>query len=403
MKPPSVKKFFSPLQGFLRRFWVSEEQIAAHLQAVREQLPTTEVILMGKPQAGKSSLVRGMTGQPAAIVGQGFQPHTRHTQRYPYPSEALPLLVFIDTVGLGDVEHNTGEIIASLKQTLEQDRQRSRIFILTVKVTDFATDSLCQVITQLKKDYPHIPCLLAITCLHELYASPTDNHPPYPPESEAITRVVEALQTNFASLCDRTLLLDFTLEEDEYTPVFYGLEALRETLDELLPQAQAQAIHQLLGTDDRGKAIGDLYRQVARHYISAFAITAGIAAAVPLPFATMPVLTSLQVSMVVVLGRVYGQTLTVAQALGVVSTLAGGFLAQAVGRELVKFIPGVGSVVATSWSVAYTWALGEGACVYFGDLMAGKVPDPNAIQQLMGKTFQREKQAFQREQGNGEQ
>ena len=62
------------------------------------------------------------------------------------------------------------------------------------------------------------------------------------------------------------------------------------------------------------------------------------------------------------------------------------------GRELVKFIPVVGSVVATSWAVGYTWALGEGACVYFGDLMAGKKPDPEAIQALMGETFQQAKQ-----------
>lgn len=388
----SVKRFMSPLQKVWQRFFVSEEQVAAHLQAMREQLPTTEVVLIGKPQAGKSSIVRGMTGQPADIVGEGFRPHTRHTQRYPYPSEALPLLIFTDTVGLGDVEQNTSAIIEELQQTLERDRKRSRIFILTVKVTDFATDSLRQVITQLKQTYAHIPCLLAITCLHELYPSPQDNHPPYPPQLEAIQRATEAMQETFASLCDRTLLLDFTLEEDGYDPVFYGLDTLREALDDLLPQAEAQAIHQLLVTDAQGKAIGDLYRQVARHYISAFAVMAGILAAVPLPFATMPVLTSLQVSMVVVLGRVYHQSLNISQALGVVSTLAGGFLAQAVGRELVKFIPGIGSVVATSWSVAYTWALGEGACLYFGDLMAGQVPDPKAIQKLMGKTFEKARQ-----------
>ncbi|MEM9503891.1 MAG: hypothetical protein AAGA01_08030, partial [Cyanobacteria bacterium P01_E01_bin.43] len=212
------------------------------------------------------------------------------------------------------------------------------------------------------------------------------------PQLEAITRAAETTKANFGPLCDRSLLLDFTLEEDGYEPTFYGLEALREALDDLLPQAQAQAIHQLLETDERGKAIGDLYRRVARHYISAFAFMAGIAAAVPLPFATMPVLTSLQVSMVVALGRVYNQTLTFGQALGVIGTLAGGFFAQAIGRELVKFIPGIGSVVATSWAVAYTWALGEGACVYFGDLMTGKVPDPEAIQALMGAAFKQAQQ-----------
>ncbi|WP_263971181.1 GTPase family protein [Leptolyngbya sp. PCC 6406] len=395
----------SPLDRIRRqigqRFSVSEAQIAAHVAEIRQQLPTTEVILIGKPQSGKSSIVRGMTGQSADMVGQGFRPHTRHTQRYPYPAADLPLLVFTDTVGLGDVDRNLDVIVAELQETLAQDPQRSRIFILTIKVTDFATDSLHQVITQLKQAYPSIPCLLAVTCLHELYGSPTDNHPPYPPALEDITRAVQAMEDTFGALCDgpsgpvldhRTLLLDFTLEEDGYDPVFYGLEALRDALDALLPQAEAQAIHQFLQSDTRGQAIGDLYRQVARHYISAFAVMAGIVAAVPLPFATMPVLTSLQVSMVVALGQVYNQRLSASQALGVVTSLAGGFFAQAVGREVIKFIPGLGSVLATSWSVGYTWALGEGACVYFGDLMAGKVPDPKAIQTLMRQTFRQAKE-----------
>lgn len=393
-----VKRVLEPLQRvwqpqkLWQRFTVSEEQVSAHLEAMRQQLPTTEVILIGKPQAGKSSIVRGMTGQPPDIVGQGFQPHTRTTQQYPYPSATLPLLIFTDTVGLGDVEYHTQSIVQDLKQSLKADVGRSQIFILTVKINDFANDSLRQVIAQLKQAFPHIPCILALTCLHELYASPTDDHPDYPPQSTAIARAAATTTANFEQLCDRTLLLDFTLEEDGYSPVFYGLEALRDALDDLLPQAQARAIHQLLTTGEQGKAIGDLYRQVARHYISAFAVMAGIAAAVPLPFATMPVLTSLQVSMVVVLGRVYNQTLTFGQALSVVGTLAGGFFAQAIGRELVKFIPGIGSVIATSWAVAYTWALGEGACVYFGDLMTGKVPNPDAIQELMGTAFKQAKQ-----------
>lgn len=383
------------LKNLWQRFTVNEAQLAEHLEAVRQQLPTTEVILMGKPQAGKSSIVRGMTGQPADIVGQGFKPHTRSTQQYPYPSAELPLLIFTDTVGLGDVERDPAGIIEDLAQTLKNDATRSRIFILTIKITDFANDSLRQVITQLKKDFPHIPCLLALTSLHELYPSPTTDHPDYPPQFEAITRAAQTAEANFKDLSDRTLLLDFTLEEDGYDPVFYGLPALQQALNELLPQAQAQAIHQLLSTDAEGQAIGDLYRRVARHYISAFAVMAGIVAAVPLPFATMPVLTSLQISMVVAVGRVYNQTLTFGQALSVIGALAGGFFAQAIGRELIKFIPGVGAVVATSWAVGYTWALGEGACLYFGDLMAGKKPDPQAIQDLMGETFQQAKQDWQ--------
>ena len=116
--------------------------------------------------------------------------------------------------------------------------------------------------------------------------------------------------------------------------------------------------------------------------------------AVPLPFATMPVLTTLQVSMVGLLANLYGQTISPSQAAGVISAIGGGFVAQAVGRELIKFVPGFGSAIAASWAATYTWALGESTCVYFGDLMGGKKPDPEKIQTVMQEAFELAKERF---------
>ena len=374
-------------------FSVSEAQVAEILETVRAELPTTEALLIGKPQAGKSSIVRGLTGVSAEIIGQGFRPHTQHTERYAYPSSDLPLLIFTDTVGLGDVNQDTQVIIQELVGDLQESSHCARVLILTVKITDFATDTLRQVAQQLRQQHPEIPCLLAVTCLHEIYPPHTANHPAYPPDYEELNRAFEGIKQGFAGLCDRTVLIDFTLEEDGYTPVFYGLEALRDTLAELLPEAEARAIYQLLD-EDASKQLGNLYRDVGRRYMLAFSIMAATLAAVPLPFATMPVLTTLQVSMVGLLGQLYGQTLTPSQAGGVVSAIAGGFLAQAIGRELIKFLPVFGSVIAASWAAAYTWALGEGACVYFGDLMGGKKPDPEKIQSVMKEAFKAAKEQF---------
>ncbi|HLO88261.1 MAG TPA: GTPase [Nostocaceae cyanobacterium] len=374
-------------------FSVSDQQVAEILAAVRAELPTTEALLLGKTQSGKSSLVRGLTGVSAEIVGQGFRPHTQYTERYSYPSSDLPLLIFTDTVGLGDVNQDTEALTNELVQELEKKSNSARVLILTVKINDFATETLRQVAQKLRQLYPNIPCLLVVTCLHEIYPPDTQNHPDYPPEFTEVQRAFTAIKEDFEKLCDRSLLIDFTLEEDGYNPVFYGLEALRDNLAELLPEAEAKAIYQLLDKQNREK-IGNLYRDTGRRLILPFSIMAATLAAVPLPFATMPVLTALQVSMVVILGRLYGQTLTTSQAGGILSAIAGGFFAQAVARELIKLIPGFGTVIAASWAAAYTFALGEGACVYFGDIIGGNKPDPQKIQSVMQEAFENAKLRF---------
>ena len=400
-----MNKFFQSTKNFLQDklllkkipqwFQVSDEQMAEILETVREKLPTTEAILIGKTQSGKSSIVRGLTGVSAEIVGQGFRPHTKHTNQYTYPNDDLPLLIFTDTVGLGEAQKNTDSIIQELTDKLQASNHQARVVILTVKINDFATETLAQVAQNLRQLSPKIPYLLVVTCLHEIYPSQSDDHPAYPPNVEDINRAFNQLKGDFQGLYDDAILIDFTLEEDGYTPVFYGLETLRDSIAKQLPEAESVAIHQLLEGETSEK-IGNIYRDVARRYIWAFSVAAATLAAVPLPFATMPVLTTLQVSQITLLGKLYGQILTPSQAGGIVSAIAGGFLAQSIGRELIKFIPGLGSIIAASWAGAYTWALGEGACVYFGDLMGGKKPNPAQIQTVMQEAFKQAQNRFKR-------
>lgn len=386
-------------QSLGRYFQVDEQEVAAILERVRASFPTTEVILIGKPQSGKSSIIRSLTGATTDIIGQGFRPHTAHTQQYAYPTEDLPLIYFTDTMGLGDAQPNVADPVDELLQLLKvQDpvttAPPAKVIILTVKLDDFATDFLQQIIVQIREQCPEIPCLLAITCLHELYSPLVAHHPPYPPTDPDVLRAYSALQTQFEDCCDRAVLIDFTLKEDGFTPLFYGLDAFVDQLADLLPEAEARLLHQLLDEAGLETEIGGLYRETSRRYLMTFAVMAATLAAVPLPFATMPALTALQVTLVSLLGRLYGQSLNLSQAGGVLSAIAGGFLAQVVGRELIKFVPGFGSVVAATWASAYTWALGEGACVYFGDLMGGKKPDPQKIQQTMNQSFQEAKARF---------
>ena len=126
-------------------------------------------------------------------------------------------------------------------QDLEASSGKARIFILTVKITDFAIDTLRQIVEQLRKKFPAIPCLLVVTSVHEVYPATVDDHPPYPPGLEAVNRPYGAIAAPiFEDIADATVLIDFTLEEDGFKPpVFYGLEALRDALADLLPRGRS--------------------------------------------------------------------------------------------------------------------------------------------------------------------
>lgn len=396
----SIQAAAQTVQKTNQWFQVSETELQKLLEQVRQSLPITEVILIGKAQTGKSSIIQAMTGASAEIIGQGFRPHTAHTQRYAYPTEDITLLNFIDTVGLGEGLKDPLAVIQELQDILKggdlsaHSQPAAQVLVVTAKISDFAVDAIHRLLLALRQEHPQVPCLLVVTCLHDLYASAVTEHPAYPPNTPEIQRAYAALQDQFSGLYDDSVLVDFTLEEDGYTPVLYGLDAFIETLASLLPSAEAQVIHQLLEQAGVSDTISNMYREAGRRYILPFSVMSATLAAVPLPFATMPVLTALQVSMVTLLGRLYGQTITPSQAGGVASAIAGGFAAQMIGRELVKFIPGLGSVIAASWAGAYTWALGESACVYFGDLMGGKTPDPQKIQKTMKDSFKQAQERF---------
>ncbi len=105
-----------------------------------------------------------------------------------------------------------------------------------------------------------------MTCLHEIYPLETDDHPNDRPDFEEINRAVTEIKESFAGLYNRAILIDSTLEADGYDPVFYALEALRDNLAELLPEAESKAIYQLLDKQ-AGKKLGNIYRDAAIRYI----------------------------------------------------------------------------------------------------------------------------------------
>ena len=140
------------------------------LREARDQQPLPVLWLIGKAQAGKTSIIRALTGSETAEIGNGFQPCTRTARFYDFPAEA-PVVRFLDTRGLGEVAYDPAEDIHYCEA-------QAHLMLAVVKATDIRQDAVFTVLRQVRKRHPEWPMLIAQTGLHEAYPSDADHLQP---------------------------------------------------------------------------------------------------------------------------------------------------------------------------------------------------------------------------------
>jgi uncharacterized protein (DUF697 family) len=368
-----IKRPFSPS--------ISDEELKKHLDHLREQTPTPVFWLFGKTQSGKTSIVRALTGAERAEIGKGYQPCTRFSSRYDFPSEQAPLLSFLDTRGLDEPGYDPAEDLAAF------DRQ-AHLVVVVVKALDHAQQNILTNLKRLRSANTKRPVVLALTCLHEAYAQ--QQHPlPYPFGADAslpadappmladLARSIDEQKKRFDGLFDRAVAIDLTPAEEGFNEPNYGLDALNQTLTEVLPAAEAQSLRMLAAA--RGD-LQDLFARRAVPTILAYSILAGSAGAVPIPFLDLLLLSAVQTRMVYDLANLYGQPMTRKRLGELASVLGFGILTRQAGRALIKVIPGIGAIVGAvaggTLAAATTYALGKAFCHYYRIVLEGGVPDP---------------------------
>ena len=93
-----------------------------------------------------------------------------------------------------------------------------------------------------------------------------------------------------------------------------------------------------------------------------------------MPWVDLLILPGIQTQMIFHLARLYDQPLTRQRYLEFASTLGMGMLVRQGVRELMKFIPGVGSIAAAALAGSATFALGKAFCFFYGNVLKGHVP-----------------------------
>jgi uncharacterized protein (DUF697 family) len=373
--PPAEE---GPMFSNVRRLFSSarrEAEVQAHLDQLRSRVPVPVFWLFGKTQSGKTTLIKYLTGAGEAEIGQGFRPCTRFSREYEFPTHEAPVLTFLDTRGLDEPGYDAAEDVARF-------HDRAHVVVVTVKAMDHAQENVLTQLRAVRRDLPHRPVVLVLTCLHEAY--PQQQHPPYEqvtggeasaPTADLLRSLAEQKQ-RFEGLYDRVVPLDITPPEEGFHDPNYGGEALKAALLDLLPEAYRQTF---LMVEEANHSLRDLYARHATPYITFYSLLATTAGAIPVPWVDLLILPGIQTRMVHHVARLYGQPLK-AQHFGELAGALGlGMLVRQGIRELMKFIPYVGSVAGGALAGASTFALGKAACFYYSGVQQGHAPTPDEI------------------------
>jgi uncharacterized protein (DUF697 family) len=362
-----------------------EAELQAHLLELRQRIPVPVFWLFGKTQSGKTTLIKFLTGASDAEVGQGFRPCTRFSREYRFPTPESPLLTFLDTRGLDEPGYDPGEDLARFNA-------QAHVLIVTVKALDHAQENVLNHLRTIRDAQPHRPVVLVLTCLHEAY--PQQQHPlPYPygttqarsasegTQEEAavpedLRRSLAEQRQRFAGVADRVVPVDITPPEEGFTEPAYGGEALKKALLDVLPAGYRQTF---LTVEEASRSLQDLYARHALPFITFYTVLAATAGAVPIPWVDLLVLPGIQTRMVHEIARLYGQPFQGRHVTELGSALGVGMLVRQGIREVMKFIPYVGSVAGGALAGASTFALGKAACYYYSAVQKGHAPSADEL------------------------
>ncbi len=383
-------------QSLWNRVWrkvltpeVDPATLDARLREAKAALPPPVIWLLGKAQSGKTSLVHALTGSSRAEIGNGFRPSTRTAQIYSFPSEDDCFLRFLDTRGLGEA----GQVADHDMPLLEA---QSHLVVVVIKALDHAQQPVLDVLKQVVARHPEWPILVLQTSLHEGYPITAPRHAiPYPftePPLEAavptdLARSLLAQREMFCGYRATFVPVDFTLPEDGFKPVDYGLEALWIAIEKLVPLGLRSMLGQL---PEVRKAFRDEFFRAAHPHVVAYAMAAAGAGAVPVPAVDVPLVLALQAKMLHAVAEVYKQPMDRQRMAEIAGGLGFGYLTRLGLRELLKLvpIPGLGPSVSALYAGASTYALGIALSQYFSRIRAGDMPDVKVIRQLYAAEFE---------------
>lgn len=378
----------NPFRRFFARPETTQSEYAQITQDLVQHAPLPVIWLFGKTGSGKSSIIRYLTGVESIEVGTGYRPQTRFSSRYDFPNESEPLLRFLDTRGLGEVEYDPTEDIHLFGD-------QAHLMIVVVRAMDHAVADIVDSLRKIRQSAPRRPVILALTALHDAY--PGVQHPetdpygaePFPlPEGihADLRRSIQKQYERFEGLVDLAVPIDLTPIEEGFDQPAFGGDRLKRAIVDALPAAYRQTLLQM---EEVVAPLKDLTWRKSMPVILGTSSLAATAGAIPLPWVDIPVVMALQTHLAYKLARIHHQRLDAKTIAKVTGGLGGRIAIRMAIREGLKFIPWVGMAANAAAAFAYTFASGMVWNWYFTEIRSGHMPTEKEIQNVFKEQLSR--------------
>ena len=315
--------------------------------------------LLGKTGAGKSSLVRALTGLDQAAIGEGFRPCTATAEVFDYPADA-PLLRFLDTRGLGETGYDPTDDIAA-------SEGRSHAVLAMMRLDDPVQGAVIDTVLAARKARPDLPVALVLTGADMLAPGPRDR---------AAHAMIGRVST---ALGGPVPVVRMALPQDGQVE---GMDPLIEALSEILPQAAL-----LLAAGEASDAEAAAFEAVRQRVL----FYAGLAAAGDFaPVVGAVSVPAAQAAMLAELARRHDLSWSRRVAASFAGSLGVGLAARYAAlfglRQIGKLIPVLGqtAVAAASSTVSFatTFALGRAASYWLHHRRAGSDVAPEDLRRI---------------------
>ena len=355
-------KYIDKILEYLNRSPNPEIEKAFVFQA--EHLPV--LWLLGKTGAGKSSLIRTLTGNTRVDIGNGFRPCTPSSQSYDFP-EDKPLLRFLDTRGVAEADYNA-------EDDLLVCQKKSDALILVMKAEDPEQSIVLNALKQIKQS----GTVKSLLLVHTGIALISEQNEQQQCIAHNQARVEQIWKKEVTSVA-----VDFELEDGTQL----GVDELRTTLAKMMPLV-AELQHK---ADSAGQEEQNFQRLKAD--ILWYAGTAGACDAIPgVGLVGVP---SIQAKMLHNLGNHYHVVWDKRLMSEFIGALGTGFGMQYLSklgiRQLTKLIPGYGQTVAAAtaavMSFCSTYAIGRVACLYLYYKNKGETVSQKTMQAMYQEAF----------------